>query len=218
MKNILCFGDSNTWGFNGESGERYPYEKRWTSLVQEKLGDGFNIIPEGLNGRTTVWEDPFSVCRDGSKALPYCLLSHAPLDLVVLMLGTNDSKNFYRNTPFSVAKGIRMLLEIIQASSAGRDGKAPQVLLMSPANLKAGDPSKAAFDIREFENLDGHDPVAVSKGLAAEYERKAGEFSCSFLDAAAYAEVGAEDGVHLTAESHKALAAAVAAKIKELGI
>ncbi len=218
MKNILCFGDSNTWGFDGETGERFPFEQRWTSIVQNSLGAGYNIIPEGLNGRTTVWEDPFGPCRNGAEALPYCLLSHAPLDLVVIMLGTNDSKNFYHNTPFSIGKGIRRLVEIIQASDSGRGGSAPPVLLVSPAHVGAGNPDTAAFDIREFMNIDGHDPVIVSKGLASEYQKKAEEFGCDFLDAANVAVVGAADGVHLGAAGHKKLAESIAAKIRQMEI
>ena len=218
MKNILCFGDSNTWGFDGESGERFPYEKRWTSLLAAALGDDYNIIPEGLNGRTTVWDDPFNPFRNGIDALPFCLISHKPLDLIVLMLGTNDSKNFYHNTPFSIGKGLRRMIELIQSSDSGREGGAPQILLMSPAPVKPGNQDKAAFDLREFKNIDGHDPVKVSSGLAAEYQQKADEYGCGFLDAGACAEVCDADGVHLPAEGHKALAAAVSEKIKEMGI
>ena len=218
MKNILCFGDSNTWGYNGESGERFQYEDRWTSIAQKELGDGYCIIPEGLNGRTSVWEDPFNDCRNGSKFLPYALLSHAPLDLVVIMLGTNDSKNFYRNSAFAIGKGIRKLVEMIQSSDAGRDGKAPKILLISPAPVAAGIREKAFFDIREFSDLDGHDPVNISASLAAEYSFIAEADNCDFMDAAAYAKVCSVDGVHITPDSHKALAAAVAAKIKKMGL
>lgn len=218
MKNILCFGDSNTWGANGATGERHPYEVRWTSILQKNLGAGYNIIPEGINGRTTVWEDPFKPCRNGSACLPYALLSHMPLDLAVIMLGTNDSKNFYRNSPFAVGKGIRTLIEMIQASDAGRGGKAPEILIMSPAPLIAGIQEKASFDIREFADLDGHDPQAVSRGLAAEYKLRADEYGCEFLDAGLHAEACAEDGVHLTAEAHKSLALAVCEKIRKMKI
>ncbi|MDC7225779.1 MAG: SGNH/GDSL hydrolase family protein [Spirochaetales bacterium] len=218
MKNILCFGDSNTWGYDGENGERFPYDKRWTSLVQAELGNAYNIIPEGLNGRTTVWDDPFNPCRNGHDALPFCLLSHKPLDLVILMLGTNDSKNFYHNTPFSIGKGIRRLVEMIQASDAGRGGAAPRILLMSPAPVIQGDQSRASFDLREFADIDGHDPSIVSGGLAGEYRKKAEEYGCDFLDAGTVAEVCTADGVHLTAEGHKALASAVSSKLREMGV
>ncbi len=217
MKNILCFGDSNTWGYCAESGERFAYEKRWTSLLQKDLGDSYNIIVEGLNGRTTVTEDPFSPCRNGAAALPYALVSHKPLDLVVLMLGTNDTKNFFCNTAFSIGLGIRRLIEMIQASDSGVNGKAPRILLMSPAPVVPGDPTNAGFDIREFSEMGGFNPVKISQELSAEYKRRAKEYGCEFLDAAEHGTVSGVDGVHLSEDAHIKLAAAVAAKIREAG-
>ncbi|MBI9106277.1 MAG: SGNH/GDSL hydrolase family protein [Spirochaetales bacterium] len=218
MKNILCFGDSNTWGFNGEGGERFPHEQRWTSLLQKNLGPDYNIIPEGINGRTTVWEDPFKPCRNGAAFLPYGLLTHAPLDLVVIMLGTNDSKNYFRNSPFAIGKGIRTLIEMIQVSDAGRGGNVPEILILSPSPVAPGIQEKASFDIREFADIDGHDPLKVSRGLAAEYRRRADEYGCAFLNAGESAGVCPEDGIHLTADGHGGLAKAVAAKIREMGL
>ncbi|MDC7126838.1 MAG: SGNH/GDSL hydrolase family protein [Spirochaetales bacterium] len=218
MKNILCFGDSNTWGFNGENCSRFPYNKRWTTVLQNMLGDGFNIIPEGLNGRTTVFEDPFDPCKNGFKALPYCLLSHMPLNLVVLMLGTNDSKNYFHNTSMSIGKGLGRLIETIQASDSGFSGLSPSILVISPAVVKNVYPETQPFDLREFQNIDGHDPVAVSEGLSAEFEQKAKEYDCDFLDAALYAQVGDADGVHLTIEGHKALGEAISVKIKKMNL
>ncbi len=218
MINILCFGDSNTWGYNGENGERFAYEQRWTSIVQERLGSGYNIIPEGLNGRTTVWDDPFSPFRNGAKALPLCLLSHAPLDLVIIMLGTNDCKNTFRNTPFSIGRGIARLIEIIQGSGSGRDYAAPEVLLISPAPAAAVLPAEAAFDLREFSELDGQNAREVSAGLAEEFCRIADEYGCGFMDAGLYAQLSPADGVHLTAEGHSRLGAGIAEKIIGLGL
>ena len=97
MKNILCFGDSNTWGFIPESilepqPRRHPHDVRWTGVLARELGSGFQIIAEGQNGRTTVHDDPFATARNGKLVLPAILESHKPLDLVVLMIGTNDLK------------------------------------------------------------------------------------------------------------------------------
>lgn len=218
MKNILCFGDSNTWGYDAESGGRYAYNVRWTSLLQEALGNEYNIIVDGLNGRTTVFEDPFSPFRNGSEALPYALLSHSPLDLVVIMLGTNDSKSFFRNTSFAIGRGARRLIEFTQDSDSGIDGRSPEILLISPAPVVAVESDKAAFDLREFKNLDGHDPVLVSEMLAAEYKNIAEVYGCGFLDASEVAEVSQVDGVHLTAKGHQGLAAAAAEQILRRGI
>ena len=94
MKNLLFYGDSNTWGFNPATGERYPYEKRWTAICAKILGDDFNCIPAGMNGRTTIFDDPVKACRNGRDALDYELQTHKPLDLIVVMIGTNDLKYF----------------------------------------------------------------------------------------------------------------------------
>ena len=212
MKNILCFGDSNTWGYDPEGG-RYPYEQRWVSLAARTLGPGFNLIPEGLNGRTTVWDDPFGDYRCGKDFLPVCLASHEPLDLVVIMLGTNDTKTFFRNTAHSIGRGMRKLVEITRASAAGPGERSPQILIISPAPVTAGDQSRAGFDLREFSELDGHRPHAVAAALPQEYARIAEDYGCAFLDAAPHAEVSGVDGVHLTAAGHNGLASAVADKI-----
>ena len=93
MKRILCFGDSNTWGWNPANKERFDENSRWTGILKNKLGENYDIIEEGLNGRTTVWDDPIEGYKNGKKHLPSCLESHRPLDIVVLMLGTNDLKS-----------------------------------------------------------------------------------------------------------------------------
>ena len=91
MKNILCYGDSNTWGYIPGGKGRYEYAVRWTGAAQRLLGDGYRIIEEGLNGRTTVFDSPFDgSVLNGKSHLMCCLMSHAPLDAVVIMLGTND--------------------------------------------------------------------------------------------------------------------------------
>ena len=95
MKQILCFGDSNTWGLDGETGKRFPWEERWTGILQEKLADrDIRIVEEGLCGRTTIFEDPLRLGRRGTELLPTLLETHTP-DAVVLMLGTNDCKTIF---------------------------------------------------------------------------------------------------------------------------
>ena len=99
MKQILCFGDSNTWGYNGENGERFPWGVRWTGLLQEKFAENrteVRIIEEGLVGRTTVFEDPLRDGRKGTALFPTILETHAPVDAIVLMLGTNDCKTIFK--------------------------------------------------------------------------------------------------------------------------
>ena len=113
MKTILCYGDSNTYGYDPETGFRYPYEDRWTTILQKRLGDEALVIPEGLNGRTTCFEDEIRPGRNGFAYLEPCLHSHGPIDLVVLMLGTNDLKIRFQLTPTDIGKAIdRLILTI----------------------------------------------------------------------------------------------------------
>jgi len=135
MKTILCFGDSNTWGYDPEGGERLPYEQRWPTVMQRELGGGFLVIPEGLNGRTTVFEDPFMPDRCGAAALPMLLDTHAPLDLVVIMLGTNDVKRYFSVSSAQIARGMERLVSLVRVSEAGVNEAAPPVLVVSPVPL-----------------------------------------------------------------------------------
>ena len=109
MKTIVCYGDSNTYGYNPENGFRYEYEERWTTILQKELKDSAIVIPEGLNGRTTSFEDELRPGRNGATYLDPCLHSHGPIDLVVLMLGTNDLKIRFQATPTDIGKGIDRL-------------------------------------------------------------------------------------------------------------
>ena len=115
MKQILCFGDSNTWGYDGESRERLPWGVRWTSLLQEKLNkEKYRVIEEGLCGRTTVFEDPLRDGRKGTALLPTLLETHAQVDVITLMLGTNDCKTVFGASADVIGKGILRLLDQIQ--------------------------------------------------------------------------------------------------------
>ncbi|MBQ9959278.1 MAG: acylhydrolase, partial [Oscillospiraceae bacterium] len=89
-KRILCYGDSNTWGYIGGVGERFGRDVRWTGRLQTLLGSDYTVIEEGLNSRTTVWDDPVEMHKNGYTYLMPCLQTHRPLDLVIIMLGTND--------------------------------------------------------------------------------------------------------------------------------
>jgi lysophospholipase L1-like esterase len=113
-KRIMCFGDSLTWGWNPiESGipiERYSKEKRWTGILASELGPEFEVLEEGLSGRTTNLDDPTDPRLNGANYLPSALASHLPLDLVVLMLGTNDTKSYFHRSPFEIAAAISSVL------------------------------------------------------------------------------------------------------------
>ena len=134
MKTVLCYGDSNTWGYNAASETRHPYEQRWTTLLAKDLGQEYLVIPEGLNGRTTVMPDPFEgEYKTGKGMLPGILESHHPVDLVVLMLGTNDLKHRWGHSGWDIARGIETLIQLIQTSGFGPNDGAPKILVVSPA-------------------------------------------------------------------------------------
>jgi lysophospholipase L1-like esterase len=211
MKSIMCFGDSNTWGFNPENGNRYRYEERWTSVLQKALGDNYLVIPEGFNGRTTALTDPIIKCRNGLKVLPSIIGSHYPIDLLVIMLGTNDTKTFFRQPVDAIGRGIESLVVAACGKGYGGENADPEILIVSPAPVTGGDRKRAAFDIRQFAG----DAMAKSRELALEYEERAKTMQCAFFDAAQVAAVSPIDGVHLTRESHKALGVALAKVIAE---
>ena len=206
MKRILCFGDSNTFGYIPGNGQRYPWGVRWTSILNEKLGlENYRVIEEGLCGRTTIFEDPLRDGRRGVDILPTVLETHAPVDLVVLMLGTNDCKSVYGATAEIIGKGISNLIAQIRAYA-----KTSKILLISPIHL-GEQVWKKEYD-PEFSPAS----IEVSKGLAGVYQRIARKEQADFLDASVYASPSSIDQEHLTEEGHRLLAGAILQKIREI--
>ena len=123
MKQILCFGDSNTYGLiPGTTNQRYGWGTRWTSILDDKVRTkGYRVIEEGLCGRTTVFDDPFRTERRGTEMLPAILESHRPVDTIVLMLGTNDCKSVYSATPEVIGQGIEQLSDVVQGTASSSE-------------------------------------------------------------------------------------------------
>src|SRR5262245_29539777 len=135
MRTLLCFGDSNTWGYNPESApstERYPRDVRWPGRLARALGDEWEVIAEGVNGRTAARDDPIWEGRNGAAYLLPCLRSHAPLDLVVIYLGTNDVADRYSLPAEDVAYCVGRLVRIARTSETGPVDSAPEVLVVCP--------------------------------------------------------------------------------------
>src|SRR5262249_19027184 len=137
MKTILCFGDSNTWGYDPVTGGRFPGEVRWPGVLRQALGSEYEVIEEGLPGRTTVFDDPLEEYKRGKDYLLPCLRSHAPLDLVLILLGTNDLQTLYAASALDSALGCDALLTVVQRSEAGPGGVVPEALLIAPPPVKA---------------------------------------------------------------------------------
>jgi lysophospholipase L1-like esterase len=207
VKTILCYGDSNTWGYNPSTGGRYPRDVRWPGVLRRELGDGYLVIEEGLNGRTTVWEDPIEgKHKNGQSYLLPCLQSHKPLDLVIILLGTNDLKMRFSVPAADIANGAGGLVDIVQKSDTGRGGGAPQVLLLAPPPV-----AKLTGFAEMFEGAE-----AKSRRFAEHYARVAQERGCAFLDTGQVIVSSDLDGVHLEVREQKRLGVAVAAKVRKL--
>ena len=207
MKTVMCYGDSNTWGCNPANEERFGLDVRWPGILRTTLGADYWVVEEGLSGRTTVWDDPIEGDKNGKTQLPPILYTHRPLDLVVIMLGTNDLKMRFSVPAYDIANGAGVLVDIVNKSGCGPNGSAPQVLLVAPppvATLKG-------FFAAIFEGA-----AAKSKLFAQEYARVAQEKGCHFLDAGSVIVSSEQDGIHLDAPEHGKLGRAVAAKVREI--
>lgn len=209
-RRILCFGDSNTWGYDPRGG-RYDEETRWPMRLQRLLGEGFAVVEEGLGGRTCVYDDPIEGgYKSGAAYLPPCLMSHNPLDLVVIMLGTNDTKRRFNLTPMTVGEGMMQLIRLTRLYALDGLGNPPKVLVVAPPPILEG-----LMKSRHGECF-GEQAVGVSRGLSAEYARICKLLRCEFLDAADWAEVSPIDAVHMTREGHIGLAEGLSRKIKQI--
>ena len=206
-KRVLCYGDSNTWGHDPSSGERFPDSVRWTGVLQEELGEVCTVIEEGLPGRTTVFDDPVEgIHKNGRPYLLPCLESQRPLDLVIIMLGTNDLKARFSAQAEDVAKGAGVLACIARGSAAGPDGGAPEVLLIAPARIKGMSDYAEMFTGGEEK----------SQRFARHYQLIAEQNGCYFLDAASVIEPSPIDGVHFEESEHLQLGTVVAERVRNI--
>ncbi len=199
MKQLLCFGDSNTWGLIPKTNERYSWGERWTSILQEKLYDkDVRVLEEGLCGRTTVFDDAYRKNRNGLKSLPEILETSYPIDAAVIMLGTNDCKAYYKSNSYNIAKGLGLCIdELLKYISPEK------VLIVSPIFL--GDTVwKEEFD----PEFDSHS-VDIAKGLFHEYKKVAQTKGTNIISASDFARPSDVDQEHLTKEGHQLLAHAI---------
>ena len=206
-KRILCFGDSNTWGYIPGRGGRYPEDVRWTGRLQALLGPDYTVIEEGQSGRTTVWDDPVENRLAGITYLWPCMESQSPFDLLIIMLGTNDTKSYFGVKSRPIAMSAGRLVGLAQKSHFGIDGQPPEVLLVSPIEIWESEVFHASIDA---EN------VAKAKDFPKYFREAADLYGCHFFDAAAVAQPSAVDGIHMEPEAHAALAEALAVQIHSI--
>ncbi|UHS56576.1 SGNH/GDSL hydrolase family protein [Agrobacterium vaccinii] len=198
-KTVLCYGDSLTWGFDAENLGRHAFEDRWPSVLQKALGTDVNVIAEGLNGRTTAYDDHLADCdRNGARILPTLLHSHAPLDLVIIMLGTNDLKRgIGSGNAVGAVKGVERLINLVRSHVWSFDDEQPEILIVSAPHIcETGNEMFAAMFI---------DAVEESQMMGSLYRDLADEKGCGFFDAASVAVTTPVDGVHLDAENTRAI-------------
>jgi lysophospholipase L1-like esterase len=203
---VCCYGDSNTWGLEASTEARLQRWRRWPGVMQRALGDDVHVIEEGMNGRTTVFEDPFEPGRNGMTFLPVVLQTHAPLDLVIIWLGTNDLFVPGGLTAQDAARGAITLAEIVRASDAGPDEDAPEVLVLIS-------PPFGPLGVLESDSPHGE---LESRGFADAYRRLAEDAQVPLLDLAPFAESSPIDGIHFEAAAHEAIGLGVAAAVRDL--
>jgi len=199
-KSILCYGDSITWGYNPKDGTRFSPEDRWPRILEQALDGRARVIEEALNGRTVATDEPSHPNRNGLAMLPPLLETHAPLDIALIMLGTNDSAPSYGLTPGRIAMNLSALIRTLRSTLPGIGFAAPAIVLMAPPLLGTLSAEMALF------YAGGQ---ATSRGLAEAYRTTAKYFGCHFFDAGPVVQASAADGVHLDPPEQRKLALAV---------
>ena len=209
-RRVLCFGDSNTYGYNPMGG-RYDVDTRWPCVMGSVLGDGYEVIEEGLNGRTFAMDDPTEGgFKSGVQYLPPCLMSHNPIDVFVVMLGTNDLKQRFGLNAVTIAHNLTHFVKLVRAYGEDSNGDSPRVLVIAPPLV--GDWLIGT----QMENHFGSDAPERSRALATSFRRYARLLKCDYLNAADVTQPCKLDAIHLTAEAQRALGTAVANKVLEM--
>jgi lysophospholipase L1-like esterase len=206
MKTVLCFGDSNTWGYvPGSDGERFPPEIRWPRRLARSLGEEWDVIAEGLNGRTATVDSPVADGRNGLTYLLPCLQSHMPLDVVVIYLGTNDAGDRYSLPAETVAGAVGRLVKVVRTSEAGPGYSAPKVLVVCPPPFGQLDPEGS------FANAG-----VKSRQLGRWFAEVCQALDCELVDLNGIAAYSDLDGIHLDADGQAAVAYAVEARLRRI--
>ncbi|WP_107677276.1 SGNH/GDSL hydrolase family protein [Agrobacterium sp. LAD9] len=207
MKTVLAFGDSLTWGADPATGLRHRPEHRWPEVLEAELSGKAKVHPEGLGGRTTCYDDHTGpACRNGARALEVALSCHMPLDLVIIMLGTNDIKPVHGGRAEAAVSGMRRLAQIVETFIYKPREAVPKLLIVAPPPCVAGPGEEPA----------GGRDITQSLRLAPLYRKLAAELGHAFFDAGSVASASSVDGVHLDAPATAAIGRALAAPVREI--
>jgi lysophospholipase L1-like esterase len=210
MRQILVYGDSLTWGIVPGTRQRLPFDARWPGVLERGLlgaGRRVRVIEDCLNGRRTVWHDPYKPGRNGLAGLEQRIEVNSPLALAILMLGTNDFQSVHRYEPWHSAQGIVALVRAIRRAPVEPGMAVPGILVVAPPMPRTPQGAMAA-------KFRGADERCV--GLADAYAEVATEEGCSFFEAGTVASASPVDGVHLDADQHAALGQALVTVAQEL--
>jgi lysophospholipase L1-like esterase len=206
MRTVLCYGDSNTWGYDPATRGRFPPHVRWTGVLATRLGAEYRVVEEGLNGRTTRWDDPLESGRNGLDSLRPCIESHQPLDLIIIMLGTNDLKRRFGLSASDIAQSAAALAGMAWRFTHGPDGSHAEVLLVAPP---------AVSTLTEFDQM-FEGAREKSRQFSHYYRLAAGWHHLPFFDAGAVIVSSEKDGIHFDAEEHRKLGEALADEVRRL--
>lgn len=207
-KHILCFGDSNTWGYDPHGG-RYDEHTRWPMVLEAEMGAGYRVIEEGMNGRTFCFDDPVEGGHKNAEAyLPACLMSANPIEIVCVMLGTNDCKERFGMNGATIAYNLLEFVRLIRAYAFNDRGEPPRILLIAPPPI-----GENILETRHGVYF-GKDAPEKSRVLVNEYHRLARLLRCECISGGDFCRPCIQDAVHLTAEGHIALGRAVAEQLK----
>lgn len=206
QKTVLCFGDSNTWGADPVNGGRHGHDVRWPGILRQALGTDVHVVEEGLSGRTTTFDDPVEGDKNGRKHLGMLLWSHYPLDLVIIMLGTNDLKARFHVPACDIAEAAVQLADMVRQNPVAPGWKGPKVLLVCPPPIRETGPFAAMFAGGE----------AVSKGFRQAFTAGAKNRNLDVLFVEDVASSHPSDGIHFDADAHRAIAGMILPKVREL--
>lgn len=213
QKRILCFGDSLTWGYDPVKRCRMPESERWTGVLQGELGSGYKVIEEGHNGRTIAVDDPAEGEKNGLKYIIPCLESQSPLDIMILMLGSNDLKTKFGFCAMDIAGEMQIFLEKVQTHNRYRMGGKLKILLIAPPMLGG-----KAYGTWLDECFDFRRTPSICKDIPEWYKKLASMYDCEFMDASLIVEPSEADGVHLDPSEQIKLGKAIYSKLKESGL
>lgn len=211
VRTVICFGDSNTHGYAAKTNGRYSETERWPGVLQELLGKDYAVKEEGLSGRTAVFDDPLFEGLSGLSYLYPCMMSHEPVDLLIVMLGTNDVKARFSACPANIAKGLeRLITKAIRTKEAWRGE--PEVLVIAPP------PIRKEYESTPIYGEMGADCAEKSEKLAGFYQELSARLNCAFLDAGSIPglRMSEPDYMHLSKEGHRILGEAVAREVERI--